>query len=82
MEFNEANPYAASRLALAARVGNENLVTKLLKKGSLKKGSPVELKDNRGWNAIHEAVGANQIGCLKLLLENGNRNVFAFFSFL
>lgn len=70
MQFNEPNPLAASRLGIAAHIGDENSLLMLLKKGSR-----IDVGDNRGWNAIHEAAAANHIGCLKLLLKKGRKYV-------
>jgi len=66
MQFNEANPLAASCLGIAARVGNEKAVQKLLKRGRR-----VDVGDNRGWTPLHEAAAACNIGCLHLLLKRG-----------
>jgi ankyrin repeat protein len=66
MQFNEANPLAASCLGIAARVGNEKAVQKLLKGGRR-----VDVGDNRGWTPLHEAAAASNIGCLRLLLKKG-----------
>ncbi|XP_021926529.1 ankyrin repeat and SOCS box protein 3-like isoform X2 [Zootermopsis nevadensis] len=70
MQFNEANPLAASCLGIAARVGNEKAVQKLLKGGR-----HVNIGDNRGWTPLHEAAAASNIGCLHLLLKKGRRYV-------
>jgi ankyrin repeat/SOCS box protein 3 len=66
MQFNEANPRAASHLGIAARVGDEEAVKSLLKMGRR-----IDIGDNRGWTSLHEAAAANSIGCLSLLLTKG-----------
>ncbi|XP_069699618.1 ankyrin repeat domain-containing protein 29-like [Periplaneta americana] len=70
MQFNEANPLAASNLGVAARIGDEALVERLLRNGRR-----VDLGDNRGWTPIHEAAAGDHINCLRLLLRRGRRSV-------
>jgi ankyrin repeat/SOCS box protein 3 len=66
MQFNEANPRAASCLGIAARVGNVEAVKSLLKRGRR-----IDIGDNRGWTPIHEAAAASNVDCLGLLLKKG-----------
>jgi ankyrin repeat protein len=66
MQFNEANPRAASCLGIAARVGDEEAVKSLLKRRRR-----IDIGDNRGWTPLHEAAAASSIGCLSLLLKKG-----------
>jgi ankyrin repeat protein len=70
MQFNEANPLAASCLGIAARVGNEKAVQKLLRRGRR-----MDIGDNRGWTPLHEAAAASNIGCLRLLLKKGTSHM-------
>ncbi|PSN48739.1 hypothetical protein C0J52_08914 [Blattella germanica] len=66
MNFNEPNPLALSQLGYAARMGDTFNVCKLLKQNRR-----IDIADNRGWNAIHEAAYGGHVDCLELLLEMG-----------
>ena len=66
MQFNEANPRAASCLGIAARVGDEEAVRSLLNRGRR-----IDIGDNRGWTPLHEATAGSNLGCLRLLLKKG-----------
>jgi len=70
MQFNEANPRAASCLGIAARVGDEEAVKSLLKRGRR-----IDIGDNRGWTPLHEAAAGSNLGCLRLLLKKGTSGV-------
>jgi len=70
MQFNEANPKAASCLGIAARVGDEEGVKSLLKRGRR-----IDIGDNRGWTPLHEAAAGSKLGCLRLLLKKGTGGV-------
>ncbi|XP_054842458.1 ankyrin repeat and SOCS box protein 3 [Eublepharis macularius] len=63
MDFTEAYSDRCSAVGLAAREGNVKCLKKLIKQGY-----SVDVPDNRGWMAIHEAAFYNKSDCLKLLL--------------
>lgn len=48
----------------AARRGNLTLIKSLLEKGC-----EIDVRDNRGWRATHEAANGNHVECLSFLLE-------------
>ncbi|KAG8123076.1 hypothetical protein E2320_018498 [Naja naja] len=64
MDFTEAYSDRCSAVGLAAREGNIKLLKKLVRKGY-----SVDVSDNRGWMAIHEAAFQNRNECLKLLIQ-------------
>ncbi|XP_077190522.1 ankyrin repeat and SOCS box protein 3 isoform X2 [Paroedura picta] len=64
MDFTEAYSDRCSAVGLAAREGNVKHLKKLIKQGY-----SVDVPDNRGWMAIHEAAFYNKSDCLKLLLH-------------
>ncbi|XP_070803763.1 ankyrin repeat and SOCS box protein 3 [Pituophis catenifer annectens] len=64
MDFTEAYSDRCSAVGLAARKGNIKLLKKLIKKGY-----SIDVPDNRGWMAIHEAAFQNTNECLKLLIQ-------------
>lgn len=66
MDFTEAYSDRCSAVGLAAREGNIKLLKKLIKKGY-----SIDVPDNRGWMAIHEAAFQNKNECLKLLIQAG-----------
>ncbi|XP_053101554.1 ankyrin repeat and SOCS box protein 3 isoform X2 [Hemicordylus capensis] len=74
MDFTEAYTDRCSAVGLAAREGNVTRLKKLIKQGC-----SVDVPDNRGWLAIHEAAFHNRSECLKVLIhaavENGHMDV-------
>ncbi|KAM6464648.1 ankyrin repeat and SOCS box protein 3 isoform 1-T1 [Liasis olivaceus] len=64
MDFLEAYPDRCSAVALAAREGSIKHLKKLIKQGY-----SIDVPDNRGWMAIHEAAFQNTNECLKLLIQ-------------
>lgn len=71
MDFTEAYSDRCSAVGLAARDGDATYLKKLIKQGY-----SVDVRDNRGWMAIHEAAFHNRSECLKLLLHAGKENEF------
>ncbi|KAI5623419.1 ankyrin repeat and SOCS box protein 3 [Silurus asotus] len=63
MMFTECYQDTCSAVALAVRTGNCRLLQRLLRKGHC-----VDVKDNRGWNALHEAAAEGHVQCVRLLL--------------
>lgn len=63
MDFTECYADSCSAVALAARDGKSRRVQKLIRRGFA-----VDVKDNRGWNALHEAAAAGTAGCVRLLI--------------
>ncbi|XP_061481680.1 ankyrin repeat and SOCS box protein 3 [Rhineura floridana] len=63
MDFMEAYSDRCSAVGRAAREGNAKRLRKLIKQGY-----SVDVPDNRGWMAIHEAAFHNTSECLKLLI--------------
>uniref|UniRef100_A0AAY4EZQ2 SOCS box domain-containing protein n=1 Tax=Denticeps clupeoides TaxID=299321 RepID=A0AAY4EZQ2_9TELE len=64
MDFAECYQDTCSALALAARQGDARQVQRLLKLGY-----SGDVKDNRGWNALHEAAASASSECARLLLN-------------
>ncbi|XP_036428328.1 ankyrin repeat and SOCS box protein 3 isoform X1 [Colossoma macropomum] len=64
MDFTECYEDTCSAVALAARQGDGRRVQKLLRRGY-----SVDVKDNRGWNALHEAAASGSAQCVRLLLS-------------
>uniref|UniRef100_A0A2D4Q4P1 SOCS box domain-containing protein n=2 Tax=Micrurus surinamensis TaxID=129470 RepID=A0A2D4Q4P1_MICSU len=64
MDFTEAYSDRCSAVGLAAREGNIKLLKKLIRKGY-----SIDVSDNRGWMAIHEAAFQNTKKCLKFLIQ-------------
>ncbi|XP_052776524.1 serine/threonine-protein phosphatase 6 regulatory ankyrin repeat subunit B-like [Mya arenaria] len=64
MNFEEAYPDTIGSVALAARAGDERSLRKLLRNGR-----PADVKDNRGWIAVHEAAYFGHDKCLNQLLQ-------------
>ncbi|XP_062859737.1 ankyrin repeat and SOCS box protein 3 isoform X2 [Trichomycterus rosablanca] len=63
MNFTECYQDTCSAVALAVRRGDSRQLQRLLKKGY-----SVDVKDNRGWNALHEAAASGSAQCVRLLL--------------
>lgn len=64
MDFTECYSDTVSSVAAAARSGSRRQVRRLLKRG----GS-VDSRDNRGWNALHEAAAAGSKECVQEILS-------------
>ncbi|XP_068162219.1 ankyrin repeat and SOCS box protein 3 isoform X2 [Antennarius striatus] len=64
MDFTECYRDTVSSVAAAARSGCRKLVSKLIKRGF-----SVDCRDNRGWNALHEAAAAGSKECVQELLS-------------
>ncbi|KAF7252728.1 Ankyrin repeat and SOCS box protein 3, partial [Varanus komodoensis] len=64
MDFTEAYADRCSAVGLAAREGNAKHLKKLMKRRY-----SIDVPDNRGWMAIHEAAFHNASECLKLLIR-------------
>ncbi|XP_057682123.1 ankyrin repeat and SOCS box protein 3 isoform X1 [Corythoichthys intestinalis] len=64
MDFTECYEDSVSTVAAAARTGPRKRLRRLIRLGRT-----VDLADNRGWRAIHEAAAAGRVGCLKDILS-------------
>ncbi|XP_068610831.1 ankyrin repeat and SOCS box protein 3 [Brachionichthys hirsutus] len=64
MDFTECYGDTVSSVAAAARSGCRKRVRKLIKRGF-----SVDCRDNRGWNALHEAAAAGSKECVQELLS-------------
>ncbi|XP_071018791.1 ankyrin repeat and SOCS box protein 3 isoform X1 [Oncorhynchus clarkii lewisi] len=64
MDFTECYSDTVSSLAVAARERNVRRVSLLIQRGC-----SVDSRDNRGWNALHEAAAAGTIVCVRQLLK-------------
>lgn len=62
MDFTECYQDTCSAVGLAARAGDARRVQRLLKRGY-----SADVKDNRGWNALHEAAASGSTDCVRLL---------------
>lgn len=69
MDFTECYGDTCSAVALAAREGKGRRVQKLIQRGFA-----VDVKDNRGWNALHEAAAAGSAECVRLLLPAAGKS--------
>ncbi|KAK3529075.1 hypothetical protein QTP70_016513 [Hemibagrus guttatus] len=67
MLFTECYQDTCSTVALAARRGESRLLQRLLRKGH-----SVDVKDNRGWCALHEAAAEGHAQCVRLLLNTSD----------
>ncbi|KAG8584140.1 hypothetical protein GDO81_008698 [Engystomops pustulosus] len=65
MDFSEAYTDRCSTVGHAARGGDIKSLRKLIKKGS-----SVDVPDNRGWMPIHEAAFSDAAPCLQLLINS------------
>uniref|UniRef100_A0A8C7C231 Ankyrin repeat and SOCS box containing 3 n=1 Tax=Oncorhynchus kisutch TaxID=8019 RepID=A0A8C7C231_ONCKI len=71
MDFTECYSDTVSSLAVAARESNVRRVSLLIQRGC-----SVDSRDNRGWNALHEAAAEGHEGCVEILLDhNANPNL-------
>ncbi|KAL3051917.1 hypothetical protein OYC64_002024 [Pagothenia borchgrevinki] len=66
MDFTEGYGDTVSRVAAAARSGCRKRVRRLIKRGF-----SVDCRDNRGWNALHEAAAAGSKECVQDILSAG-----------
>ncbi|KAL4612986.1 ankyrin repeat and SOCS box protein 3-like [Arapaima gigas] len=64
MDFTECYQHTCSAVALAARQADDVLVRKLTGEGY-----SVDVRDNRGWNPLHEAAFCGAHKCIRLLLR-------------
>ncbi|KAM4770881.1 ankyrin repeat and SOCS box protein 3 [Rhinophrynus dorsalis] len=65
MDFSEAYTDRCSSIGHASRRGDVKALRKLIKKGS-----SVDVPDNRGWMPIHEAAFSKSSHCLQLLIHS------------
>lgn len=63
MDFTECYGDTVSSVAAAARTGCWKQVRRLIRRGF-----SVDCRDNRGWNALHEAAAAGSKECVKEIL--------------
>uniref|UniRef100_A0A674MPB9 Ankyrin repeat and SOCS box containing 3 n=1 Tax=Takifugu rubripes TaxID=31033 RepID=A0A674MPB9_TAKRU len=67
MDFTECYGDTVSSVAAAARTGCWKQVRRLIRRGF-----SVDCRDNRGWNALHEAAAAEgHQNCVEFLLDHG-----------
>lgn len=64
MDFTECYVDTVSSVAAAARSGCRMRVRRLIKQGC-----SVDCRDNRGWNALHEAAAAGRKECVREILS-------------
>lgn len=64
MDFTECYGDTVSSVAAAARSGCRKRVRRLIKRGF-----SADCRDNRGWNALHEAAAAGSQGCVQEILS-------------
>ncbi len=64
MDFTECYGDTVSSVAAAARSGCRKRVKRLIKRGF-----SVDSRDNRGWNALHEAAAAGSEECVREVLS-------------
>ncbi|XP_076616232.1 ankyrin repeat and SOCS box protein 3 [Chaetodon auriga] len=64
MDFTECYGDTVSSVAAAARSGCWRRVRRLMKRGF-----SVDCRDNRGWNALHEAAAAGSLQCAQEILS-------------
>lgn len=68
--FTEGYADRCSTIGRAAREGDVRSLERLLAEGR-----PTDVRDNRGWEPLHEAAWSNHTECLNILLEKANVNV-------
>lgn len=66
MDFQEAYPDTCSTVSRAAGTGNVEILKNLIKAGK-----PIDIKDNRGWQSLHEAAFHGHVKCLRIILKKG-----------
>lgn len=71
MDFTECYVDTVSGVAAAARSGSRKRVKTLIKRGF-----SVDCRDNRGWNALHEAAAAGSQGCVQEILSTVGKEGF------
>lgn len=76
MAFDVPDHFLLTSLALAARNGDFVSLKNLLSKGRR-----ADIKDNRGWNALHEAAFSGACNCVELLLRKGKLSCCKYSSF-
>lgn len=64
MDFSECYGDTVSSIAAAARSGCSKQVRSLIRSGF-----SADCRDNRGWNALHEAAAAGSQECVQELLS-------------
>ncbi|XP_076013778.1 ankyrin repeat and SOCS box protein 3 [Genypterus blacodes] len=64
MDFTECYTDTVSSVAMAARTGCWEKVRSLINRGM-----SVDIRDNRGWNALHEAVAYGNKECVREILK-------------
>ncbi|KAJ8396068.1 hypothetical protein AAFF_G00026000 [Aldrovandia affinis] len=64
MDFAERHQHTCSAVGLAAREGKHRLVRKLIQKGY-----STDVRDNRGWNPLHEAAFHGSYECARVLIR-------------
>lgn len=64
MDFTECYGDTVSSVAAAARSGCRKRVRRLIKRGF-----SVDCRDNRGWNALHEAAATGSKECVQEILS-------------
>ncbi|XP_029934528.1 ankyrin repeat and SOCS box protein 3 isoform X2 [Myripristis murdjan] len=64
MDFTECYRDTVSSVAAAARAGCKERVRRLIRRGF-----SVDSRDNRGWNALHEAAAAGSKDCVREILS-------------
>ncbi|XP_041819083.1 ankyrin repeat and SOCS box protein 3 isoform X2 [Chelmon rostratus] len=64
MDFTECYGDTVSSVAAAARSGCWKRVKRLIRRGF-----SVDCRDNRGWNALHEAAAAGSLQCVQEILS-------------
>lgn len=64
MDFTECYGDTVSSVAAAARSGCRRRVRRLIKRGFR-----VDCRDNRGWNALHEAAAGGSRECVREILS-------------
>lgn len=68
MDFTECYSDTVSSVAMAARTGCWEKVRNLINGGM-----SVDVRDNRGWNALHEAVVYGNRECVREILRAASK---------
>ncbi|XP_037547630.1 ankyrin repeat and SOCS box protein 3 [Nematolebias whitei] len=69
MDFTECYVDTVSSVAAAARSGCRRQLRRLM----MERGGSVDCRDNRGWNALHEAAAAGSKACVQEILSAVSR---------
>ena len=64
MDFTECYGDTVSSVAVEARSGCRRRIRDLIRRGF-----SVDSRDNRGWNALHEAAAAGSKECMQEILQ-------------